>query len=237
MKFKTHLEIIDAVKSDAYTEYLESCDIGKKLEILRDQSDVYPLPKSPDPDRVRSMSDKFNLYINILSMSLGQFIMLESEIRSSNTSDEKVASLIIRPKDEKDYDNIDHEREEKILESILGEDVLDVYSVIGSMMLNREYMLFTKFSGVLYNRIEEQEEEDEEEEKSDKIGEEEFSSQWFWYRIVRELAQGDITRFNDIYDLKMSVVMVELAFLAQKAILENARQRAEEARQRAIYRR
>ena len=137
MKFKTHLDIIDAVKSDAYTEYLESCDIGKKLEILRDQSDVYPLPKSPDPDRVRSMSDKFNLYINILSMSLGQFIMLESEIRSSNTSDEKVASLIIRPNDEKDYDNIDHEREEKILESILEEDVLDVYSVIGSMMLNR----------------------------------------------------------------------------------------------------
>jgi len=31
--------------------------------------------------------------------------------------------------------------------------------------------------------------------------------------------------------------MVELAFLAQKSILENARMRAEEARQKALYRR
>ena len=236
MKFKTHLEIIKAVKSDSYLEYLDSCDISTKLEILREQSNIYPLPKSPDPERVRGMSEKFNLYINVLSMSLGQFIMLENNIRSSHHSDEAIASLIIRPKEERDYDNTDSEREDRIIETILDEDVLDVYSVISSMMLNREYILFTKFSGVIYNRVEEEEEE-EEEANTGKIGEDEFSSQWFWYRIVRELAQGDIRRFDEIYDTKMSVVMVELSFLTQKAILETARLKEEQSRQRALYRR
>ncbi len=106
------------------------------------------------------------------------------------------------------------------------------------MMLNRDYILFTKFSGVIYNRIDDKEEEQEEEEdKTNQIGDDEFNSQWFWYKIVRQLANEDITMFDKIYELKMSVVMVELSFLAQKSILENARARSEEARQRALYRR
>ena len=165
--------------------------------------------------------------------------MLESQLRSKDPRDEIIAALIIRPKDELEYDNEDPEREERILNQVYEEQLLDVHSVIGSMMLNRDYTLFTKFSGVIYNKVEpsEEEAEDEPQNNDGKIGNEEFNSQWFWYRIVRELAQGDIRRFNDIYDLRMSVVMVELSFLAQKSILENARIRAEEARSRALYRR
>ena len=238
MRFGTHIRLYDAVSSDDYEEFVRNLGVMDKLEIMTARDEVYPLPKSPDPERVKKMSEKYNLYTNILSMKLGQFIMLESQIRSKNTRDEIIASLVIRPKDEMEYDNEDHEKEERILSEIMEEQLLDVHSVISTMMLNREYILFTKFSGVIYNRVEkDEEEEDLEEENDGKIGDDEFNSQWFWYRIVRDLAQEDIRRFNDIYDLRMSVVMVELAFLAQKAILENARQRAEEARQRAIYRR
>ena len=238
MRFGTHLKLFKAIEDEEYDDSLEMFSVKERLEIIIAKEKVYPLPKMPDQERVRAMAEKYNLYTNILHMSLGQFIMLESELKSTNKRDEVVAALVIRPKEEKNYDNEDALREEKILEQLLEEDVRDIYSVVGSMMLNREFMLFNKFSGVLYNRYEETEEEEEEEgEKKQLIGEDEFKSQWFWYSIVRQLAQDDIRRFNDIYDLKMSVVMVELSFLSQKSILENARMRAEEARQRAMYRR
>ena len=239
MRFGTHLKLFKAIEEEEYDDSLEMFSVKERLEIIIAKETIYPLPKMPDQERVRAMAEKYNLYTNILHMSLGQFIMLESQLKSENKRDDVVAALVIRPKDEKDYDNEDALREENILEQLLEEDVRDIYSVVGSMMLNREFILFNKFSGVLYNRYEEPEEEEEEEEgeKKQLIGEDEFKAQWFWYSIVRQLAQDDIRRFNDIYDLKMSVVMVELSFLSQKSILENARMRAEEARQRAMYRR
>ena len=238
MKLKTHIDFIESIESNTYTEFVKGLSAIDKLDFINNQDKVYPLPKSPDPIRVRNMSDKYNLYINILQMNLGQFIMLESQIRSSRKRDDIIASLVIRPKDELNFDNENQIREEEIIKTLLDEDVLDVHSVILSMMLNRDYILFTKFSGVIYNRIDDKEEEEEEEEdKTNQIGDDEFNSQWFWYKIVRQLANEDLTMFDKIYELKMSVVMVELSFLAQKSILENARARSEEARQRALYRR
>lgn len=239
MRLGTHIKLIEALKEGTEEDFAKASSVKERVEVIKAKEEVYPLPKSPDPNRVREMAKRYNLYTNILHMKLGQFIMLESQLRSSNSRDEVIAALVIRPKDEKEYDNENPQKEESLTKQLLEEHVLDIHSVITTMLLNRDFVLFTKFSGVIYNRVEPNEEElEEEEEKNNgQIGEEEFSSQWFWYRIVRELAQGDIRRFNDIYDLKMSVVMVELSFLAQKAILENARQRAEEARQRAIYRR
>jgi hypothetical protein len=238
MRFGTHLKLLEAIEQERYDEFFSEASVNERVEIIKAKEDVYPLPKTPDPERVREMSKRYNLYTNILHMKLGQFIMLELQIRSKNSRDEVIASLVIRPKDEDAYDNEDAAREEQITKTLYSEHILDIHSVILSMMLNRDFILFTKFSGVIYNRVETEEEEEEQEEgESNTIGDEEFNSQWFWYRIVRDLAQGDIRRFNDIYDLRMSVVMVELAFLAQKSILENARMRADEARQKALYRR
>jgi hypothetical protein len=239
VRLGTHIKLINALRDGREEEYASESSVRERVEVIKAKNEIYPLPKSPDPERVRSMSQKYNLYTNILHMKLGQFIMLEGQMRSNRPQDDIIASLVIRPKDEAEYDNEDSLKEEALTKQLLEEDVLDVHSVIITMLLNRDFILFTKFSGVIYNRVDvdEEEEAEEEQEKGQGLGEEEFSSQWFWYRIVRELAQGDIRRFNDIYDLKMGVVMVELSFLAQKAILENARNRAEEARQRALSRR
>jgi len=239
MRFKTHLELREASDEGRYDEYIEKSSLKTRLEIMDSRKDVYPLSKTPEPDRVKKMGEKYNLYTNILNMSLGQFIMLEGELKSDQTRDDLVARLVIRPKTEKDYSNDNPEEEDRILNEILEEDVRDIHSVISSMMLNRDFILFTKFNGVIYNKVEEEEEEEEEEEdeNNDLIDDQAFNDQWFWYRIVRQLAKEDITRFDEIYEIKMSVAMVELSFLSQKAILENARARAEESRQRAAIRR
>ena len=240
MRFKTHLELREASDEGRYDEYIEKSSLKTRLEIMDSRKDVYPLSKTPDPDRVKKMGEKYNLYINILNMSLGQFIMLEAELKSEQTRDDLIARLVIRPKTEKDYSNDNPEEEDRILNEILEEDVRDIHSVISSMMLNRDFILFTKFNGVIYNKVEEEEEEeeeDEEDENNDLIDDQAFNDQWFWYRIVRQLAKEDITRFDEIYEIKMSVAMVELSFLSQKAILDNARARAEESRQKAAIRR
>ena len=238
MRLRTHLKLKEAIASGTHSEFIDGASDKERLEMIIASEEIYPLPKGPDPERVRFMAQKHNLYINIMDMSLGQFIMLENEIRAESSRDDVISSLIIRPKEEKSYDNEDYKREDEILELLLDEDIRDVHSVISSMMLNRELILFGKFSGVLYSRVEVSEEDEEEEEvKGNGIDEEAFGKQWFWYSIVRTLAQDNIMRFNDIYELKMSVVMVELSFLSQKSILENARIRSEEARAKSMYRR
>ena len=66
---------------------------------------------------------------------------------------------------------------------------------------------------------EENETENKEESSTD---ESLFSQQWYWYSVVRMLANEDITKYDDIYMLKMSIVMPEMSYLAQKNKIESA---------------
>ena len=49
-----------------------------------------------------------------------------------------------------------------------------------------------------------------------KLAEELFHTQWYWYSMVRMLAQEDIRRHADIYILKMRVVLPEMSYITQK---------------------
>ena len=71
----------------------------------------------------------------------------------------------------------------------------------------------------------ETEEEEVEEKTSDMI----FSQQWYWYSIVRMLANEDVTKYSQIYMLPMSTVLPEMSYLAQKTKIESAKQRQEQA--------
>ena len=235
MTFGEFCDIVSHVRKDTYIDYVNGLPDDMKEEAIENIARHFPLPKSPDPALVKKMASKYNLYTNVLSMKLGQFIMLENALKSDE-AEYYMSNLIIRPLSEESFDNEDQSREEDILQQILSEDFIDVYSVIQTMLLNREYILFTKFSGVIYDKREEKEDEEEYEEfgDSDEI---KHNSQWFWYKIVRTLANEDITMYPKIYELKMSEVMVELSYRTQVAMIETARARAEEARQRALYRR
>ena len=101
-----------------------------------------------------------------------------------------------------------------------------MYSVINRFLSERDDLLFNKFSGVFYEiPSEDDEEKDEEEVTNDNL----FEQQWYWYSIVRSLAKEDITKYDDIYMLKMSTVMPEMSYLAQKNKIESARARQQEA--------
>ena len=72
--------------------------------------------------------------------------------------------------------------------------------------------------------------EEEEEEKKELVGEDLFYNQWYWYNIVRTLAQEDIRRYEEIYMMKMNIILPEMSFLAQKSKIEKMNQRKMEAK-------
>jgi hypothetical protein len=94
-------------------------------------------------------------------------------------------------------------------------------------MNDRNKTLFKDFSGVFYDAMEEDDEEEEIVEE--KTAEMLFNQQWYWYSMVRMLANEDITKYSDIYMLPMGIVLPEMSFLAQRSKIENARKRQEQA--------
>ena len=186
----------------------------------------------PIKDKIKKPSIKKNIYINIESLVLGQFIMLEQIITgktklADHLVDLEIAKLIIRPYHHDVFDNEDPELEKQNEQDILDVDVLEVYWVLQNFIEARNKTLFKDFSGVFYDPKTDDEEEDEEIEE--KTAEMVFSQQWYWYSIVRMLANEDITRYNEIYMLPMSTVLPEMSFLAQRSKIESAKQRQEQA--------
>ena len=110
---------------------------------------------------------------------------------------------------------------------ILNTDTLDLYGVLNTFLKDRNKVLFKDFAGVFYDSKED--EEEEEDEQTEKTSEKLFQSQWYWYSIVRMLAQEDVRRYAEIYMLPMNTVLPEMSYLAQKNKIEDANRRQSEA--------
>lgn len=231
--FKQHIEITKYVQRDKNVSgYLDTLEPADRIKAIRDIALVYPLGKN------KEISEKtlknFKCYTKIEDLVLGQFIMIEQIITgkvnysSSSENDLELAKLIMRPIFHEVFDNENIEDEKKNEEKIMSTDVIEVYSVLQNFLDNREYALFTQFKGVFYE-LPEEDETDSETERETKTGEALFQQQWYWYSIVRMLAKEDITKYDEIYMLKMSLVMPEMSFLAQKNKIDAARQREYQA--------
>lgn len=225
MKFGLKLKMVEALKEDRLEQFLKDISISERLDVMRaaDRLDDGTF-RAVDAS---SMAERYNVYTDILKMSLTQFILLEYSIKDG-FDEASVAKIVIRPKDELEFDNTDQEKEEALMSEIYEEDAIAISHIIKSMMQNRDYTLFTKFDGVIYNKIEPVEGEEEEEPEEPDT----FNERWFWYSIVRALANEDLTKFQFVYDMKMSDVLVELAYRVQLAKRIEAERRAEEARRR-----
>jgi len=198
----------------------DDLSLKERLEILRDTNDNQPTDIT-----------SFKVYRDLLEMTLAQFIYLEHELKQEKPSEERLVQLLIRPIDEVEFDDT-QEGEQSHLDSLMELDAGAAFAAIRDLMNNREMVLFTRFDGVIYNRVEpsELDEEDAEDDNS-------FENNWFFYNIVRTLANEDITKFKEIYSLRMSEVLVEMAYRVQLSIIETARAKEEEARMKAMSRR
>jgi len=231
--FKTHIELFKSIESqDDTNAYLESLEPLERLKISREINDVYPIKeRKVITDYIKR---NFSYISKVDDAVLGQFIMLEQIITGKMTFEKEYdrdlafAKLILRPKHHKEFDNEKVEDEIENEKAILASPVQDVYSAINTYLDNRDFVLFKQFSGVFYE-INEDEEDNEEERQEDKTAENLFHQQWYWYSIVRKLANEDITKYGEIYMLKMATVLPEMSFLAQREKIEGAQRRQAEA--------
>ena len=229
--FREHLKINKFIESDKnISGYLDSLDVADKIKAIRDISDFYPIKE--DTNVFIETETRFNCFKDIDELVLGQFIMIEQIITgktnyiSSAHNDLELAKLVIRPKHHSVFDNDDVNEESKNQNNILDTDVRQVYAVLQRFLNNRDYVLFTQFKGVFYEVPDD--DEDEEEEVQEKTGESLFQQQWYWYSIVRMLAKEDITRYEEIYMLRMNLVMPEMSYIAQKNKIDSANVRQQQ---------
>jgi hypothetical protein len=225
MKFGLKLKLVDAIKNDRVEEFTKEIGAEERVDVMRGVDALTdPTLRAVDASY---LYERYNVFTDILKMSLTQFILLEYAIKA-DFDESKIASICIRPKDEVEFDNTDQEREEEHLTKLYEEDASVIQMVTKSLMHNREYVLFTKFDGVIYSKVEPSEDEEDDEPEAPDT----FNERWFWYSIVRALANEDLQKFDFVYSMKMSDVLVELAYRTQLSQrIENER-RAEEARRR-----
>jgi hypothetical protein len=228
---RQHIKYTDIIKSGT----IEDLGLKEKLELIRGVEETYPLKM--DKGISKYIKDNFVFYDNVFDMVLGQFIMVEQiltgkfKFKSEVDLDIELSKYLFRPKNELEFDNEDPTKEHHVRESILDTPVQDFYNALNFFLEKREYVLFKQFAGVFYDSSK-NEEEEEQDSESQSYGEDtdaEFNQQWYWYSIVRTLAQEDIRRYSEVYMLKMSVVLPEMSYLSQKNKVEAAQQRAQAA--------
>ena len=226
---KQHIELSNYMESEEQLqEYFTTLDAIERLKIYSAIEQTYPLQQSEEISDY--VAKNFNYYDSVFDLVLGQFIMIEQiltgkfKFSTPTDMDIELATYLLRPSGEKEFDNTDKELEIANREAIMNTPVQDIYNVLNRFLKNRDIVLFKQFAGVFYE-VEEEEDEDEVSTPIDSS----FNQQWYWYSIVRSLAQEDIRRYEEIYMLKMNTVLPEMSYLAQRNKVEGAKQRASAA--------
>lgn len=229
--FRQHIKVMNAISNGKTAmDYADTLKPLDKLKFLKDSVDTYPLTdnfKNPDTISLNS-----RVYSAVEELVLGQFIMLEQIITGKtklpdHLVDLEIAKLIIRPTHHEVFDNENVDDEKSNEEIILNSDVREVYYALDRFIESRNKTLFTDFAGVFYEPPSGEDEEPEETES--KTADMVFSQQWYWYSIVRTLANEDVTKYEQIYMLSMRTVLPEMSFLAQRNKIEQAEQRKSKA--------
>jgi len=232
MLFKDHIELIKHLQTSTDIQAFADRYRGlEKLDIIRCIKEDYPLkPKSMVTELIKQ---EFNYFVDVNELVLGQFIMLEQIITGKTKLPEyaidlELLKLILRPKHHEQFDNENPKDEEKNKHKILNTETLDLYAALNLYLENRNKTLFKDFAGVFYDS-KDNDEDSTEEEVEQNTSEMLFQNQWYWYSIVRLLAQEDIRRYSEIYMLPMSTVLPEMSYLAQKNKIEDAQRRQSQA--------
>lgn len=234
---KEHIELFDGIKDvQDVAKVLDTLTPSKKLSVLRGVRETYPLKGNLGV--TKEVTDKFKVYESVFELTLGQFIMIEQiltgkfKFKRESDMDIEIGSYLLRPLDEKDFDNTDPEKEKHIRSMIMELPVENFYSAINKFLKNRELVVFKQFSGVFYETQSDEDSDEKKEVDTSEQTEASFNQQWYWYNIVRSLAQEDIRRYDEVYMLKMDVVLPEMSYLAQRNKIESAQQRAQAAMNR-----
>jgi hypothetical protein len=203
----------------------------KKLESLRTSSsevnsiDELLLRKVLEDSLQDNGIENFKEITNLNNISFGHFILIEKILAIEKLSpDESVAMLspvILRPLNELKIDNEDAVKENAHKESVLDENIGNIYGAFNRFLEIRKIYLYKTYNGVIYETLDE-EEEDEEEKEGTNVGSSTsarafHTKKFFWNTMISDVAGNDIFKFSEVVELMMYVVM---PFLAERRSLQ-----------------
>ena len=224
MTIQSFLEFRREAERGTLERYYDSLSVYDKVEAIKT---FRKIQEAGFDDAENSIYSNYNVITNIEYMVLGQFIMIEQIMNTqTDTKELQVLNLIVRPKDDQEFNYVNSEVEQQHSKTIAQLDAIEGIQIFNKFVAQREETLFKKFKGVIYQEPDESIEEEEKE--PDSSPEAQFGRMWYWYSIIRELAGEDILRQDQVNMLKMSKVLVELAYKIQKGRIEYSRQRREE---------
>ena len=203
----------------------------KELESLKNDSsrvnsiDELLLRKVLEESLQDNGIDNFKEITNLNNISFGHFILIEKILSVEKLSpDERVAMIspiILRPLNELKIDNEDAVKENEHKESVLDENIGNVYGAFNRFMEIRKTYLYKTYNGVIYETLDEEEEEEKEKEGTN-VGSSTsarafHTKKFFWNTMISDVAGNDIFKFSEVVELMMYVVM---PFLAEKRSLQ-----------------
>jgi hypothetical protein len=203
----------------------------KELESLKNDSsrvnsiDELLLRKVLEESLQDNGIDNFKEITNLNNISFGHFILIEKILSVEKLSpDERVAMIspiILRPLNELKIDNEDAIKENEHKESVLDENIGNVYGAFNRFMEIRKTYLYKTYNGVIYETLDEEEEEEKEKEGTN-VGSSTsarafHTKKFFWNTMISDVAGNDIFKFSEVVELMMYVVM---PFLAEKRSLQ-----------------
>jgi hypothetical protein len=222
---REHIELTKFIKSGhSLDTYLNTLGAVEAITLKRKMQEVYPIKKI----EVDYQQVDFNAHRRVFDLVLGQFIMVEQIFTGKDEVpkhlfDFSVLRIILRPTEDKEFDNTNIIKERENDNKILDLDVAIATSILSDFIEDRNKVLFSDFAGVFYDP-EQEKEEGEEEPAGEETFEYKFREQWYWYNIVRRLGGENILNYDKVYMLKMESVLPELSFLIQKAKLDKAQE-------------
>lgn len=224
MTIQSFLEFRREAERGTLERYYDSLSVYDKVEAIKTFRKIQEVGFD---DAENSIYSNYNVITDIESMVLGQFIMIEQIMNTqTDTKELQVLNLIVRPKHDQEFNYVNSEVEQQHSKTIAQLDAIEGIQIFNKFVAQREETLFKKFKGVIYQEPDES--ITDEEKEPDNSPEAQFGRMWYWYSIIRELAGEDILRQDQVNMLKMSKVLVELAYKIQKGRIEYSRQRREE---------
>ncbi len=175
---------------------------------------------------------KYREYTDMLDLVFGQFIALENIITRQSDHSQKlldIALFVIRKDGDEIFDNTNLVAEEKHKQDILNEPYPYVMSRIDKYFNIRDVFINKTFDGVFYKK----KDDDSEDEEEDTSSVNNNDGNWYWYSLIRTLANEDITNYEEVRMLPMDVVAPEVAYLRYTQVKEEQERKLNEFKRKA----
>jgi len=174
---------------------------------------------------------RFKVYRNPDELVFGQFMYIEQQITSNVETANKllnIASYVLRPINDKVFDNEDMDKEESHISNVLSEPCENVLRVVNNYTEERNEYINVKYKGVFYKV---RDEEDDDEDDSENVDNEDDNL--YWYSLVRILSNEVFHDYGKTRMASMMDVAPEVYYLRKEEQKAERERKIEEMKRRA----